>query len=465
MKKIFFVAIIALMAITYACGPKETIFELTSEPVINAPYEGGSYIITYRLISEEENIVKAVADDKEMIKSIDTQTEGCIYIQVTENTTKQNRETTILVRYGSKCFDVAIEQAAKPEEPENPELPEEPEDPENPENPEQPEDPEDPEQPEDPETPGDDGYIINITANQLIGSYYGDNIIGNSSLYWIILSDNGIVDGATTPNSEYFRLDLLGPAPEDTANIRIPDGVYKLDVEEEMNEFSILRQLGNTDYTYIDNAGEQWQTPITYAELNVQGNNMFLMAVVEDKEYHVTFNGDYSLSYNKLSEHISTLTSDKEIDLSNCTGTVKNFGDYWKCGYCNWNIEFVCNNGLNEGTYFVLDLLTDTDFSGASGFEGTFRSTGFQEEDPTQPAWAPSTFISGFRISDVDNYMMGSMLVEHIKGNAVEQAPLHSGEITIKDNGDGTHTIIVNATDDKTPANKITLNWTGTLRK
>ena len=449
MKKLLFVAILALMTLTYACGPKETIFELTSESVISVPCEGGDYTITYNLISEEANTVKVIAEDKKMITSIDTQTEGCINIQVAENTTKQSRETTILVSYGSKCFDVVVEQAAKTEEPEQPE---------NPENPEQ---PEQPEQPEDP----NDGYIIEVNANQLIGSYYGDNIIGNSSLYWIILTKDGIVDGATTPNSEYFRLDLLGPAPEDMDNIRIPDGVYKLDVYEEMKEFSILRQLGNTDYTYIDYAGEQWITSFTYAELNVQGNNMFLMAVVEDKEYHVTFNSDYSLSYNKLSEQISTLTSDKEIDLSNCTGTVKNYGDYWNCGYCNWNIEFLCDDGLTEGTYFVLDFLTNTDLSGASGFEGTYSSTGFQEEDPTQPAWGEHKFIPGFRISDVDNYMMGSMLVEHIDGNAVEQAPLYGGEVTITDNGDGTHTIIVNAIDDKVPANKITLNWTGVLKR
>lgn len=439
MKKLLFVAIIALMTLTYACGPKETTFELTSDSVISATYEGGKYTITYNLVSEEANVVKAVADNKEMVTSIDTQTEGCIYVQVAENKTTQSREATILASYGNKCFEVTIEQAAKAVEPEEPEEPGD----DNP----------------------DDDYIINVEANQLIGFYQGANVFGNSSLYWIILSDNGIVDGVTTPNSEYFRLDLLGPAPEDMDNIRIPDGVYTLDIDDSFKEFSILRQLGNTDYTYIDNAGEQWITQFTYVELNVQGNEMFLMGVVEDKEYHVTFSGDYTITYNELSENISTLTSDHEISLKNCTGTVKNFGDYWKCGYCNWNIEFVHNDGLNYGTYFVLDLLTDTDFSGASGFEGTYRTTGFQEEDPSQPAWAPSTFIPGFRVSDVDNYMMGSMLVEHIDGNAVEQAPIYDGEVTITDNGNGTHSIVVNAVDDAVPPHKITLNWTGILQQ
>ena len=440
MKKLFYVAIIALMMLTYACGPKETIFELTSDSVISVPCEGGQYTITYNLVTEEANTVKAVADDKSMITSIDTQTEGCINIQVAENKTAQNREATILVSFGSKCFDVVVEQAAKVNEPEDPEDPEDPGD-DNP----------------------DDDYIINVEANQLIGSYQGANVFGDLSLYWIILTKDGIVDGATVPNSEFFRLDILGPAPADENNIRIPDGHYKLDIDNAYGNYSIIK-TGNTDYAYVDYAGEQWSTPFTYAELDVYGNSMFLMAVVEDKEYHVSFNGDYTIEYHKLSETISSLTSDYEINLDNCSGTVKSFGDYWGCGYCNWQIEFLCNDGLTEGTYLVLDFLTDTDLSGSSGFEGTYRSSGFMEDDPTQPAWGANTFVPGFRLSDVDNYMLGSMLVDHINGTAVEQAPLFGGEFTVTKNNNGTHTIVINATDDAVPAHKITLNWTGVLQ-
>jgi hypothetical protein len=165
-----------------------------------------------------------------------------------------------------------------------------------------------------------------------------------------------------------------------------------------------------------------------------------------------------------MSEHISTLTSDYEISLNNCTGTVKSFGDYWNCGLCNWQVEFLCNDGLMNGTYLVLDFLTDTELNGSSGFEGTYRSTGFSEEDHSRPDFAPYTFIPGFRVSVTDNYMLGSMLVEHIDGTAVEQAPLFDGEFTIKANNDGTHTIIINATDDAKPSHKITLNWTGKLK-
>ena len=308
----------------------------------------------------------------------------------------------------------------------------------------------------------DEDYIISIEANQLVGNYYGDSLVGDGSLYFIIFSKDGLVNGTPAPNSEFFRLDILGPAPEDEENIRIPDGYYTIDVDESFKNYSILK-MGSTDYLYVDNAGEAWTTQFTYAELHVDGNSMYLMAVVEDKEYHVTFDGDYTISYNKLSDDISSITDNYEIDLSNCTGTKKCFGDYWGCGYCNWQIEFICNDGLEQGTYLSLDFLTDTKTSGSSGIEGTYRSSGFMENDPSQPNWGTYTFIPGFRVSEIDNYMMGSVIVEYIDGTAVEQISLYGGEFTITANSNGTYTIVINATDDADPEHKVTLNWTGVL--
>ena len=445
MKKLFFAVLAALMVLTVSCK-RETVFELTSDSVVSVPCEGGDYTITYKLVSEESHSINAISDDKTMVTSIDTQTDGKVFVKISKNTATEKREATVIVSYGNLCFNVTFDQAAN----EKPGTPDEPETPGD-----------------EPEEPGDDpndDYIIEINANQLIGRYYGSDMIGNSSLYWIILSKDGIIDGVVTPNSEYFRLDLLAPSATDENNIRIPDGHYKLDIDNAFADFSILK-TSNTDYAYINNAGEQISTPFTYAELDVAGNNMFLMAVVEDKEYHVSFSGDYTIDYEKVSENISSLTSNYEIDLSNCTGTVKCYGDYWSSGYCNWGIEFVCNNGLSQGTFLVLDFLTDTNTSGSSGFEGTYHSSGFMEDDPTQPAWGDHKFIPGFRLSDIENQMLGSVLVEYIDGIAVEQAPIYGGEFTITDNGNGTHTIIINATDDAVPAHKITLNWTGILKK
>ena len=485
MKKIFIVAVIALMSLTFACNRK-TVFELTSDSVINVPYVGGNYTITYNLESKVDDVVNAITDDKNMITSIDTQTDGFVYITVSENLATETRETSIMLSYGNLCFNVDVEQEANPGEPETPvdpdpeePDPEDPEDPVDPDpeepDPEDPEDPVDPDpeepDPEDPEDPVDpdpeepdpedpEDPTINIEADILMGNYYGDDLIGGLGHYWIILSDGGIVNGNLVPNSEFFRLDLLGPMATDESDIKIPDGYYTFDANNSFTEYTILN-LGSSDYCYVDNNNEAWSTTLTSATLIVDGNIITLNATVNGQDYIVIYNDEYQLSYNPVSDIISTLESDYEINLNNATGTLYCYGDYWECGYCNWGIEF--NYGIENGDFLVLDFLTDSKTDGSSGFEGTFVSSGFMEDDPTQPDWNAYTFIPGFRLDG--SYMMGSIMQSYSNGVGVNEAPLFGGEFTITNNNDGTYTIIINATDDANPAHAITLNWTGELNR
>ena len=461
MKKLFFAVLAALSLLTVSCH-RETVFELTSDAVVSVPCEGGDYTITYNLETEEAHTVKAISDNKAMVTSMDTETDGKVFVKIAKNTATEKREATVIVSYGNLCFNVTFDQAANDntenpgDDPVNPD-PEDPVDPEDPIDP----DPEDPVDPEDPEIPGND--VINITATQLIGTYYGDELVEGLGHYWIILSDGGIVDGVAMPNTDYFRLDLLGPMAEDEENIRIPDGYYEYDVNNtEWKNFSIIN-LGNTDYVHIDNAGEAYATVLSSAALIVDGNEITLITFIDNQEFNIVFNDDYTIEQYKISDDITTIESDYEIDLTNCTGTVKSFGDYWGCGLCNWQIEFICNDGLMYGTYLVIDFLTDSNTNGSSGFTGTYHSSGFMADDPSQPAWDSYTFIPGFRVSEVDNYFMGSILVEYADGIAQEQISLYGGEITVTANSNGTHTIVINATDDANPAHTISLNWTGKL--
>lgn len=453
MKKILHVAILVILSLTIACNKVTPKLELTSKNVINVPYEGGDYTITYELVSENGGKIKAITNNDEVVTSIDTKTEGKIRIHVSENTTTQSREATIIVSHDNLCFYVDVKQAENINEPgDNPgdEPGDEPGD-----------DPGD-EPGDDPGDDPNDNYFY-VNANQLVGFYYGERLINGLGHYWIILSEDGFSNGATVPNSEFFRLDLLGPMSEDEDNARIPDGHYTYDFTQNFYEYLILN-IGNTDYLYVDNAGEAWSSYYSFAELDVEGNRIELNAIVGDKEYRVVFDGNYSLTNNIIPENISTFVSDHEINLDNCTGTVSCFNDYWGCGYCNWQIEFVCNDGLKKGTYLVLDFLTDANINGSSGFEGTYRASGFSAEDPTKPAFGPNVFVPGMRISDDGVHMLGSLLVEYVDGIGVDQAPIFGGEFTITANGDGTHTIVMEATDDAEPTNKITLNWTGTLK-
>ena len=98
MKKLFFAVLAALMVLTVSCKRK-TVFELTSDSVVSVPCEGGNYTITYNLESEESHVVKAISDNKEMVTSIDTKTDGEVFVTIVKNTATEKREATVIVSY------------------------------------------------------------------------------------------------------------------------------------------------------------------------------------------------------------------------------------------------------------------------------------------------------------------------------------------------------------------------------
>lgn len=302
---------------------------------------------------------------------------------------------------------------------------------------------------------------LEIAATQLVGLYYGDHLVDGLGHYWLIISEDGFADGSVVPNTEFFRIDILGPLATDGEPIKVPDGEYNFDYYNNLTEYTILN-LGNTDYTYVDETGEGWATPLDNAILKVEGNRFELRAVVGDKRYHVTFDGDYTISDSRISDSISNLTDDLVIDVSKCDASLNSYGDYWHCGYCNWVVEFIDRRGLTNGVYLVLDLLGTT-LDTSSGFVGTYPSAGFSADEPNKPNFGPGVFVPGVRISDDGVYMQGSLYQRYDNGKGIEQAPLHDGTITISDNGDGTYRIVVDAIDDAAPSHKITLDWSGEL--
>ena len=409
-------------------GETQSPLTLTSEATINVPQQGGNFTITYDLVAEEGEVAKAIADNTEVITAINYESRGYVRIHVSENTTLTTRTATVLVSYQTTCFSVEVIQEPK----------------------------------------AMDNETKTVEADTLVGSYDGDRLISGLGRYWVILTDGGIVNGNTMRNSEFFRLDLLGPMAEDPHNARIPDGTYTFDPSNNFNNYTILN-IGNSDFAYTDGNGEAWSLAFTYAELEVKGNKFTLTAEVQNDEehtkteYYVTYEGDYSLTYNEASDTISTLDRDYQIDLTNCAGTLNSFGDYWDCGLCNWQIEFVCDDGLKYGTYLVLDFLTDDKLNGASGIAGTYTSTGFSAEDETKPDFKAYTFIPGIPISNDGQFMMGSLVIAYANGVGLDQAPIYDGTMTITDNGGSNYTIVIDAVDDADPAHKVTLNWTGKL--
>ena len=395
--------------------------ELTSEETLRVDREGGEFEITYNLLHASfGTTVGAKVVNSDMITAVDTSTKGKVFITISENTTDAIREGAVIVSYESLSFTVLVQQDY---------------------------------------TAVDQPAVRrDIVANQLVGNFYGDNLAAGVGHYWIILTKDGFVDGAAVAGGEYFRLDLMAPMPEDMDNIRIPDGEYRFDLSMNRDEFTII-DIGNTDYSWVDEDMEGWALPLEDAKLTVNGNRFELEAFVDNTDYHVTFEGDYSLTTSIINDYVSSLTQDTVIDVSNCTASVNSYGDYWDCGYNNWCIEFVCNDGMKYGTYLVIDFLNNS----TTDFTGTYVASGFSAEDETMPDFRADVFIPGFRVADDADLLLGSLFMVYKDGLCVSQAPLYEGTVTITSNGDGTYTVVIDALDDAPEQNRITLTWTGTF--
>lgn len=411
----------AVSLFAMSCEPKdapeqEVEFQITSDTTVTMDAEGGTFVIVYTISGDDYNNVNAEADDTEIINAINTKQNGYIVVSVSANESYSERSAAVRITYGEHSAIIRVNQAARVVNYE----------------------------------------VVNIAANQLVGKYYGDNIKKGVGHYWIILTKDGFVDGAAVAGGEYFRLDLLAPMPTDESNVRIPDGKYRFASSQNFEEFTIV-DIGNTDYSWVDDQMEGWAQPLADASLTVKANRFELVAVVESTEYHVVFEGDYSLTTSVITDHVSSLTQDAVIDVSNCNASVASYGDYWDCGYNNWCIEFVCRSGMKNGTYLVIDFLSNS----TTDFTGTYVDSGFSAEDETKPDFRPGVFIPGFRVADDADLLLGSLYVVYKDGLCVSQAPLYEGTVTIEANGNGTYTIAIDALDDAPEQNRITLNWTG----
>lgn len=426
MKKSFIYCLMALMCLCASCepivtsspeGPEDapkTELTITSGTLAPFTWEGGAATVTYTITNPVEGAEVKASTSAQWITNVDTSVYGEVSFVVTPNEMEELRVSNIALFYEDIVQNIAVRQ---------------------------------------------EGYsapAVEIEANQLLGSYYGERLAQGFGHYWIIISKDGFVDGSAVPGSTFFRLDLLATPADDLDNIKIPDGEYKFDALNTLSPFTILN-IGNTDYTLVDEDGTAWALSFIDATLVVEGNSFDLRVTLEDKELHVTFNGEYSVTNNQISDTISNLIGDTTIDVSNCTASLQGFGDYWGCGYDNWCLEFVCNDGMRYGTYLIIDFLS----LAPNNYLGNYIASGFCEDDPTKPNFRGGVFVPGFRVADDADLLLGSLYMVYEDNVAVKQAPLLTGTVVINYNANGTHTVIVDAYDDAVRPNKLTLNWTG----
>ncbi|MBQ8367146.1 MAG: BACON domain-containing protein [Alistipes sp.] len=397
-------------------------FTLLDSATQSVEAEGGNIMVRYNIAMPiEGETVECTILNTVMIPEVNYSIDGVVMIEVAPNSELEPRTGEVILAYADVEYTITITQAAA-------------------------------------------AYReVDIAANQLIGTYYGERVTEGLGNYWLIFSKDGVEGGDVQPNTEFIRLDILAPLATSEERVKVPDGTYRFDASNSCGNYSILN-LPNTDYMYVDENLEGWTTQLVGASMTVAGNHIELVAYTETAQFNVTFDGDYSLDVAKTSDHISNLKGDVAIDVSNCNVSIKSYGDYWHCGYCNWVVEFVDKKGYDNGVFLQLDLLGTT-VDASSGYVGLYPSAGFSADDPSKPNFGPGVFIPGVAISDDGIYLMGSLYMVYNDNNkAVTQAPLTTGTVEIKKNTDGTHTIIVDAYDDAPEPNKLTLNWTGNVQ-
>lgn len=431
MKKTILFLAVALLTIA-ACNkntptegnPEQTepTLTITSDTLYNIGAEGGEFEITYTIENPTEDGIIETSVNQNWISIPNTEENGLISFSVAENSSTESRTAVITVTYLelSKSIQVTQEGTAANE----------------------------------------NEYDVEYDAQMMWGVYYGDRYEINSANYWIVFSFDGLDDmGNIYPNCEYYRVDLYGPVATDPSNIVVADGIYSFDTTNSMDQFTMTAE--NSAYITTDAERNPTIVPFETAQLTVNGNQMILTATINGEKHRVTFDGDYTFEDLSPKDYGSTLKDDLVADLSNHQAFVSSYGDYWGCGYCNWWIEILPDNEDQTGDSFIFDFHTDS-LTPTEDISGRYNSCGFTAEDPTKPNFGPDSFVPGMVIS-AEGHLMGSLYLEYTSGQLTNQAPLIDGYFEVIDNGNGTHTINIEAYDDSPLKNKITATWTGYL--
>lgn len=323
---------------------------------------------------------------------------GKANLGIATNTSGKERETTVTVGYGPSSFTVNIKQAGDGE--------------------------------------------INFKAPILWGDYYGDALTPGAANYWFFLSDRGFdTEDKSYPNATYYRIDAYGPLATVTGTVAIPDGTYTYDPNNTYAQWTFTAEWSGY---WVTDANAHRDAILKFEEgtLVVEGNKITLTAKINGEVHNVVFEGENALldCQNDVSV-LTTLEGDYEADLSDHYMVYECYGDYYEFGAFNWMFVIKPNNG--SGDCMQLDVITGHNDS-ESGFAGDYVASDVLKQWSFIPGWTDGT------------NMQCSWFFNNSKG---EQAPFRGGNVSVKDNGDGTMTVDIDVTDDR--RNRITGTWTG----
>ena len=358
--------------------------------------------IGYTLENENPTDYIYVKTNADWIYSIDTNKAGVVTLGVGTNTTKAMRETEVTVGYGTASFKIHLTQRGD----------------------------------------GD----IRFSAPMLSGEYLGDAYTPGVGNYWFILSDRGFKeDGTARQSATYYRIDAYGAVYNGNADmVPIAPGTYTFDSENTYAEGTFTAEYSGHWVTNADGKREGAIKTFESGTMVVESGKITLDVVIEGETHHVEYVGNTGLTDSQGEVTIyTTLDGDYEADLSDHTLVYECYGDYYECGFTNWMIVIKPNNGTS-GDCFQFDFITDK-ATKAEGFCGDYVSSDFIATNSFIPGWTDGVNL---------------LCSWYFNAQQTEFAPFRGGEMSIKDNGDGTVTVDIDVIDDL--RHHITGTWTGT---
>lgn len=443
MRNLFTALALCFVMLFVACekseGDAKMHLKITSEQTITMEAEGGNVAITYSILDpiDGQSIEAEVISGSEMIKQITTPATGVIIAEVKENKGSQ-RIAIIEVRYGTESTNVTIQQKGSGSGSGN----------------------------------GDNTEAdVEFVASSLDGYYYGEKYGEGTDRYAFFLSDQGLNNGGQAyTNGTYYYIDCFAPANK---SITLPLGTYTFDKSNTGNAYTI-----NSENSQLILTGESVETTttkyLTDAKMTVSANKILLEATIDGKLHKVTFFGSLELedvsgenpdggeddqddkTDGQEGEAQSTLTEDRHVTFDGEHRAKWGYeGDYWQTGYSNYTI-FIMNKsgGYVYGDTLQFDLITDN-----TSTDGKFAGKYTISDKPGK-----MVMMAGF--TNKYAQAVGSWFYEYGGSSASgykNYAMIKTGSAEFIDNGDGTHTVILDAKDYK--GNKITCNWTGVIER
>ncbi len=440
MRKLFTLFTLGVAMLFVACdtendGGTLQHLNITSNTTILVEADGGNVAITYSIKEaiEGASVESTIINGSEMINSITSPTTGVILVDVKANSGAQ-RIAIISVSYGTDVANITIQQKGLGN------------------------------------NGGNTQADVEFQASCLDGYYYGEKYGDGTDRYAFFLSDQGLNNGGQAyPNGTYYYIDCFSPANK---SLTLPLGTYTFDKSNTGNAYTINSENSQLILTG-DSVESTTSTYMTDAKMVVAANQITLEVTIDGKRHKVTFfgsleledvsgenpdNGDDNgnITDGQDGEAQSTLTSDRHVTFDGEHRAKWGYeGDYWQTGYSNYTIYIMNKSGgYVYGDTLQFDLITDN-----TSTDGKFAGKYTISDTPGK-----LVMMAGF--TNKYAQAVGSWFYEYGGGSASgykNYAMIKSGTAEFIDNGDGTHTVILDGYDYK--GNNITCNWTGVIEK